>query len=291
MPRTLLIDGDIFAYQVAAQSEISIPWDDDGEVWSTHWYPQEAHGILDGQMHWLQEELEADEIVVCLSDPSHNFRKDIFPGYKSNRKGQRKPAPLPFIKDYYRENYNTYERDTLEADDVLGILSTHPRLIPGEKIIVSIDKDLATIPGYLLNLNKARAKMDKGEADNLQDAVDCVSERAADHEHMVQTLAGDATDGYPGCPGVGMDTAYKILDEPRRLVPYEHEVKRGARKGEIEIRYAEGERCTYWEAVTDHYKKAGLGEKLALEQARVARILRYTDYDFKRKKPKLWTPE
>ena len=30
-----------------------------------------------------------------------------------------------------------------------------------------------------------------------------ISEEEADYNHMLQTLAGDYTDGIPGCPSVG----------------------------------------------------------------------------------------
>ena len=43
-----------------------------------------------------------------------------------------------------------------------------------------------------------------------------------------------------------------------------------------------------WSIVVDTYEKNGLGEKDALQQARVARILRYGDYDKATGKVKLW---
>ena len=41
----------------------------------------------------------------------------------------------------------------------------------------------------------------------------------------------------------------------------------------------------------DCYKKEGLDEKYALTQAQVARILKSTDYNYKRKEVKLWQPQ
>jgi DNA polymerase-1 len=46
----------------------------------------------------------------------------------------------------------------------------------------------------------------------------------------------------------------------------------------------------HWNAVLNAYEKAGLSEQDALVQARVARILRASDYDFKERKVKLWEP-
>src|SRR5262249_40632645 len=131
------------------------------------------------------------------------------------------------------------------------ILATSDKIIPGRKIIVSADKDMKTIPGEHYDPNKREL------------GVVTVSRLEADGYHMMQTLTGDTTDGYTGCPGVGPKKAEKILgDEPH----------------------------LWWHRVVEAYDKAGLSEAEALTQARVARILRATDYDFKLKKPILWTP-
>ena len=45
-----------------------------------------------------------------------------------------------------------------------------------------------------------------------------------------------------------------------------------------------------WNAVVETFKKNGLSEKVALQEARMTRILRAEDYNFKTKKPILWSP-
>ena len=44
-----------------------------------------------------------------------------------------------------KENYKCYEKPYLEGDDCLGILATSD-IIKGDKLVVSKDKDLKTIP-------------------------------------------------------------------------------------------------------------------------------------------------
>ena len=46
--------------------------------------------------------------------------------------------------------------------------------------------------------------------------------------------------------------------------------------------------CKEWNTLVEEYKRNNLTEKDALLQARMARILRNQDYDFKKKKPILW---
>lgn len=88
-----------------------------------------------------------------------------------------------------------------------------------------------------------------------------ISEEYADYYHLYQTLVGDPTDGYKGCKGVGDKRATDILTKDPT-----------------------------WEAVVKAYEKAGQTEEEALVQARLARILRASDYNTNTKEPILWTP-
>lgn len=79
-----------------------------------------------------------------------------------------------------------------------------------------------------------------------------------------QVLTGDPVDGYKGCPGIGLVKAKALLDKtPPEL---------------------------WWEAVVNTFVKAGLTEADALQNARLARILRPGEYDWKDRSPILWTP-
>src|SRR3546814_21036801 len=52
----------------------------------------------------LVERLKASEIVVCLSDDFDNFRKDIYPEYKNNRKSSVRPEHLYDLKERSEES-------------------------------------------------------------------------------------------------------------------------------------------------------------------------------------------
>ena len=82
---------------------------------------------------------------------------------------------------------------------------------------------------------------------------------------MYQTLIGDKVDGYSGCKGIGDKTARKILGD--------------VGKNSLE---------KMWGLVKNSYEKMGYTEEDALRNARMARILRAEDYDFKKKEVKLW---
>lgn len=248
--RTLLIDGDILVYRITAASEVEIDWGND--LWTLHSDMAECRDALDRQIATYLEELKANDVILAFS-PARNFRYRIYPQYKSHRQGKRKPITYKPLKAYAHEKYKTFERPDLEGDDILGILATSPVIVKGEKIIVSLDKDLKTIPGKICDMR---------DPITIQE----ITEEEARYNHMYQTLIGDTTDGYPGCPGCGPVSAAKLLDGVEKT--YE----------------------AMWPVVVKAYEKKGLSEEIALVQAQVARICQREDYDFTKKEVIPWTP-
>lgn len=275
--RTVLIDGDITVYKIAMTAEKPIKWDDD--LWTLHAHEQPAVAALHEEVERIREACEATHVIIALTD-TVNFRKSILPTYKSNRNDKRKPMLIPALRQVMIDEYNAYIRPGLEGDDILGILSTNKAIVKGERLIWSLDKDMYTIPGLF-----CRALTEDGKA-----VVTEVTEAEADRFHLYQTLIGDVVDGYSGCPGIGPVAANKILDDPWRLERYERVITRGKNKGQTQTVWEPVEQCTQWEAIVSQYERAGLNEHVALQNARVARILRNSDYDFTKKEPILWTP-
>jgi DNA polymerase-1 len=154
----------------------------------------------------------------------------------------------------------------LEADDVMGILSTWKGYLPNhEKIIVSSDKDMATIPGLHFNHDKDNEPR-------------FITQQQADYTHLRQTLTGDTCDGYKGCPGVGPVRADRFLASP--TASSANTSSAGSAAKDVRL----------WDRVVSVFNSKGLTEADALVQARLARILRAEDYDFVNQTVKLWTP-
>lgn len=250
--RTLLIDGDTLIFEAAAAHEYEAQWNE--WLWTLHGDLEASIAHLNDTVGEIVKGLEPDKTIIALSDDAR-WRPSIMPEYKGNRRKTRKPVTYKALRDYCREVWEVFQRPTLEGDDVLGILATHPKLIPGEKIVVSIDKDMKTIPGLHLNYAEARGQKD------YEEFVRQIRTDDADYFHMFQTLTGDKTDNYPGCPGIGPVNAEKLLAGPA---------------------------TSWWPAIIAAYAKKGLGVEVALQNARVARICRHTDYDFTKKEVKLW---
>jgi DNA polymerase-1 len=130
----------------------------------------------------------------------------------------------------------------------MGILMTNGSY--KDPIMVTADKDMRTIPGPLL-------RMDKMEINNMADA---------NRNWMIQALVGDTSDNYPGLKGFGPVKAEKLL-APHHTLP------------------------AMWTAVVEAYRKNGGTFADALLNARMARILRYGDYDFTAGTVELWDPD
>ena len=245
MKRRLLIDGDILAYKSATMAEVDTNW---GEgLWTLHADENYAKSLLYTEIENLKENLETDIITIALTD-SKNFRKDVLPSYKDNRKNKRKPLVLGALREHLKEEYNAIVLPNLEADDVLGILATKPN--KGEqRIICSLDKDLMQIPSYISKDGKNIVLRKKNECD---------------WWHLIQTLTGDSVDGFSGCPSVGIKTAEKILTDKSMSVK------------------------DMWQLVVKTYEKNNLTEADALQQAQVARILRHGEYNKTTGEINLW---
>lgn len=245
---TLLIDADVYAYQAANGEQRVTDWGE-GVVSVVMGTLEEGVDFVLKQAQHLLEKLHADAYILCLTHPKQ-FRKELLPTYKGNR--GIKPLLVDPIRDALVENHGGVRRPGLEGDDVMGIFATHPTLVPGDKVVVSIDKDMRQIPGSLYNPGK--------------DEHSVISEQEADYVHYTQMITGDPTDNYKGIPGVGPVGAAKILAD-----------------------CSDHEQC--WRAVVTAYEARGLTEADALVQARVSRICRASDYDFKQKEVRLWTPQ
>ncbi len=236
----LLIDADYVVYKCCASAETEIDWGDDVIVVTSKF--SDALACVKREINKIRNEFiwDVPEIILFFSD-STNFRKSIQPSYKGHR-NRKKPCGYKRVINALQEEYEVIVMPTLEADDALGIYATAN---PGN-VICSPDKDMRQIPGRLFDMKETMT----------------VKEEDADEWHLIQTLAGDQTDGYAGVPGIGVKRAAALFKE-------------------------EG---FSWNTVVKAFANKDLSEEIALENARLARILRYTDYDFNESKPILWSP-
>ncbi len=267
LKRLLLIDIEILLYQYLHATSIDVSFgspDVDKEADLAACQDQLGRGL-----EAIRERL-GGQMLICMSGPD-NWRKTLCPTYKANR-AKGKPPGFFKMKRWILENYNWAMEDKLEADDVMGILSTGTEedyeylgveeIWPCQPVIVSTDKDMRTIPGFLADFKTKREK------------IEYIPHFMADWNHMFQTLKGDSTDGYPGCPRVGAVGATEILKAA------EHAQETYSRNF-LEV---------VWESILWNFENVGLRGSDAILQARLARILRSGEFDFDKGEVQLWTP-
>lgn len=186
-----LLDGDIYAFRSAASSE-------NEDLWVAIARVEE---MIDNTI----SETSADEFSIFLSG-DNNFRYDIYPEYKANRKLE-KPRWLRSVKDYLIDKYKAEVSDGCEADDLLGIAQCSST----NTIICSLDKDLRMIPGnhYSFAITGTSSLGNKWERAAEQVVV---TEWEGLKRFYTQILTGDSTDNIKGAAGIGVKKAAKILE-------------------------------------------------------------------------------
>mgnify|MGYP001275128016 FL=1 len=236
----LLIDADFIVYKCCAACETEIDYGEDVIFVTSNF--SEAYKAVKNEIEKIKSHFGDFAKPVLFFSDTKNFRKKISPEYKGHR-NRKKPCGYKRVINNLRIEYNVITMNELEADDVMGIYATKHT----GNVIVSPDKDMKQIPGKLYNL---------------EDTITITPEEGAKW-HLIQTLAGDQTDGYSGVPGIGVKRAETLFNK-------------------------EGYN---WATVVKAFEDKGLTEEDALLNARLARILTIEDYDTEKNEPKLWTPE
>jgi 5'-3' exonuclease len=140
----------MYLFQAAQACEVETDWGDD--KWTLHSDAGDIRKVFRSKIDQFMDELKGNRPILCFSDPSRrSFRHDLTETYKQGRKGTRKPLAYAATRDQLSEEYKTIIKPRLEADDVMGIVSTRA---PGKFIIVSGDKDMLSIPGKVYRGDK-----------------------------------------------------------------------------------------------------------------------------------------
>lgn len=237
---SLLIDADFIVYKCCAATETEIDFGDDIIVVTSKF--TEAYQFVKYELDNIASSLGCFDGSILFFSDSVNFRKSIDPTYKGHR-NRKKPCGYKRVINKLKEDYQVVVMPMLEADDAIGIYATKE----SGHIICSPDKDMRQIPGQLYDLSN--------------DVV-TITKEDGDRWHLIQTMAGDQTDGYGGVPSIGIKRADALL------------TAKGAT----------------WETVVEAFIEKGLTEDDALTNARLAKILQVEDYDFTNQEPRLWSP-
>lgn len=235
-----ILDGDIIAYR---QALISTDTYEDTSIFD----PLSVKKNIEIMVNDWSTLAKAGKTIVALSSNDHRyFRHQIYPDYKGNRSKTERPPALDCAYQSLKDNFDCVQIDGLEADDIMGIFAGNPDI--SDPVIVSIDKDMHTVPSMFLNPSKMKRPLK-------------VREPMADRAMLMQALCGDSTDNYKGLVGVGPVKAAALLDQFPNA-------------------------ASAWPTIVEAFGD----EEQALLMVRLARILRFDDWNEKEKEIRLWHP-
>ena len=243
---TLLIDADWLIFNSCCACEEDTRWNE----WehTLHSDERDILNLIENRLDVYRGIADNNHDIVMCFTSYPTFRHEIFPEYKINRIGKRKPLALKRVIKEVKQRYETVAYENLEGDDVLGLLATNGRY--KDPIIVSVDKDMRTLPCKLIAAEE----------------IEHITNKKATRHWFEMSLAGDAGDGILGIKGMGMVTASKTLADTPDTIE------------------------ALWSKVQETYTKKGYTIADAILNARLTRILREGDYNYQTGEVKLWNP-
>lgn len=145
------------------------------------------------QVESISHDWGIGETRIIISDKS-NFRYDIFPAYKANRKGREHTAQFLKLRKWARKKFAP--KQNIEADDAVA------HWVRKGAIGFSTDKDLVKgVAGIWFDCYHSRMHWIY------------LNEQDAEKFNYQQYVAGDSGDGIKGIEGVALIKAQGLLDE------------------------------------------------------------------------------
>lgn len=203
--KNCIIDADYIIYIATAKAKLygedGLPLKDEkGRFVYRDITLEEALTKCDSYINDLLHNVGASYFLLCLTT-GRNFRYAIEGSYKANRTDSERPMWFSEVKQHLKDNWRAFERDGLEADDLVVIIRNETP----NSFIVSTDKDIL----YCIEGTHYSARFGKSEFIN-------INKREADYNFAKSLLIGDKIDGIPNIKyGFGEKSAEKVLMEAK----------------------------------------------------------------------------
>lgn len=214
----LLVDADIGCFQAAASSDGRVykvareefkykkqalqyceDYDVSEKLIRQEFHPEPVSHALHNLKAWLQrlnDKFPGATLELYLTGKT-NFRNEVYPEYKDNRKEERVPEHLAECKQYLVNKHGATISENCEADD---LIATRSKSL-GDKncVVCTLDKDMNMIPGKHYNWSKNKEYT--------------VSPEEGTRAFYRQLMTGDNTDNIPGLKGTGPAKAAKVITD------------------------------------------------------------------------------
>ncbi len=173
-----------------------------------------VHGFF-SMLLKLMGEVRPSHIAVAFDRPKPTFRKELFKQYQAQRHATESDLSPQFgiiIKILEQAHIPTYAMDGFEADDIIGTLADKAEKAGDVSYVVTGDRDMMQLVD-----NRTKVLMPiKGISEmKLFDEARVTKQFGVLPSKIVElkALQGDASDNYPGVPGVGPKTAAELVEK------------------------------------------------------------------------------
>ncbi len=205
-PKLLLVDGSSYLYR--AFHALPPLTNSQGEPTGA------VLGVLN-MLNKLMKEETPSRVAVVFDAPGRTFRDELFDQYKAHRA----PMPddlraqiAPLLDAVEAMGLPLLRIPGVEADDVIGTLTTQAAAAGYQVLISTGDKDMCQLVGPQVGLvnTMSNTRLDR---EGVKAKFDVLPEQIVDY----LALVGDSSDNIPGVTGVGPKTAAKWLNQYRHL--------------------------------------------------------------------------
>lgn len=148
--------------------------------------------LEEGAVGRAKEYYDTDNVKILRVMSGHTFKRDIFPGYKGQRK---KNEELGKYRDWVKNNCDIVMAQNLEADDYITLVNYNQ-----DMLVFSDDKDLR-------KYNKLCARINPTE--EIIETPPVIMQE----EQLIQMITGDSIDNIKGIKGRGEVYARKLMDK------------------------------------------------------------------------------
>ncbi len=165
------------------------------------------------------KDLHPEYVAVAFDLPKPTFRHKEFIGYQAQR-----PKMEAELKDQIERvfevvrtlNIPIFTVEGYEADDVIGTLASQAAKKKIETMIVTGDKDLLQLVRPRVKLYAPKRGFSEPiiyDQKKVREEMGVAPKQIIDYKALI----GDASDNYPGVPGIGPKTAPKLLNKYKDL--------------------------------------------------------------------------
>lgn len=168
-------------------------------------------------MFKLLEEEKPEYLTVAFDVHAPTFRHKMYAEYKGTRRpmADELRQQVPVIKEVlHAMGVKTIECAGLEADDLIGTLSSRCENEGMEVTVISGDRDLLQLATEHVKIRIPKTKQGKTEIEDYY-AKDVEERYQVTPKEFIdlKALMGDTADNIPGVPSIGEKTATKIITQ------------------------------------------------------------------------------